>query len=468
MRVTPRVLKAIGCGVVVCLIHLSAPNNPLHASTAKKGLLAPPADMTVQSVSATYDVIRDQSRLIRVDRDLQKPSVSEAISVTGGASGNATGLPQGWSTIMSETFEGIFPNSAWVVSGDPTWDDQYCLCYGGSWSAWCANGGASGVEPCPGTVDYVNNMDAWMIYGPFDLSKATDARMTFQLSTVTEMDFDWCAWMASPDGNNWFGTQVSGNTSGWIPRVMSLAGSVGDPSVWIAFRFTSDGSVVFTGSYVDDIVIEQYVQPDLECYAHYAWPGPIIVTCRQNDLTQCSPGIIAGHPAYIHWAAINSGGETTAQTFLSRLRVISGPGAPFEIGQWSTAAPFDPRSTASVYNYAYVFPVTGTYTLELCNDHTSVIPESNEANNCCQYTFVVSLCNCPRQGDINGDTFIDVFDVIDLIGIAFSGGVDTQDRGCPKTRADVNNDGASDVFDVIYLIATAFSEGPMPINPCGP
>ncbi len=90
--------------------------------------------------------------------------------------------------------------------------------------------------------------------------------------------------------------------------------------------------------------------------------------------------------------------------------------------------------------------------------------------------FIVTVeacgCNCPYQGDIasrpTGDGVIDVFDVIEVIGIAFSESPDIQDPQCPKTRGDVNNDGVMDVFDVIYLIATAFSEGPMPVDPCAP
>jgi hypothetical protein len=84
------------------------------------------------------------------------------------------------------------------------------------------------------------------------------------------------------------------------------------------------------------------------------------------------------------------------------------------------------------------------------------------------YTTIASTCDCPKQGDINGDGVIDVFDVIDVIGIAFSGGTDPKDPDCPTTRGDVDNNSVSDVFDVIYLIATAFSGGANPVNPCGP
>jgi len=81
---------------------------------------------------------------------------------------------------------------------------------------------------------------------------------------------------------------------------------------------------------------------------------------------------------------------------------------------------------------------------------------------------MLSDCSCPSRGDLNSDAVIDVFDVIEEIGIAFSGLPDIQDPQCPTTRGDVDNNGSADVFDVIYLIATAFSGGPNPINPCGP
>jgi subtilisin family serine protease len=81
-------------------------------------------------------------------------------------------------------------------------------------------------------------------------------------------------------------------------------------------------------------------------------------------------------------------------------------------------------------------------------------------------TMVAPPCDCPEQGDINGDGVIDVFDVIEAIAVAFSGGTDPKDPNCPASRTDVNNDGLADVFDVIYLIATAFTGGNSPIDPC--
>ncbi len=76
-------------------------------------------------------------------------------------------------------------------------------------------------------------------------------------------------------------------------------------------------------------------------------------------------------------------------------------------------------------------------------------------------TIVSPPCSCPDQGDVqNNDHLIDVFDVIQEIAIAFSGGSDTSDPACPTSRGDVKNaDHLVDVFDVIKMIEIAFSGG---------
>ncbi|MBI5868320.1 MAG: HYR domain-containing protein [candidate division Zixibacteria bacterium] len=106
------------------------------------------------------------------------------------------------------------------------------------------------------------------------------------------------------------------------------------------------------------------------------------------------------------------------------------------------------------------FPI-GTTTV------TCVATDASGNADTCRFLVAVH-CVCPKQGDINGDGVIDVFDVIQVIGIAFSGYADPFDPGCPITRGDVNNNGIVDVFDVIYLISTAFQNGPFPVDPCAP
>ena len=61
---------------------------------------------------------------------------------------------QGWANIMTEDFEGVFPDTNWTLYGDPTWNRESYRSHNGSWSGYCAGGGASGVNP-PGP--YPNN-----------------------------------------------------------------------------------------------------------------------------------------------------------------------------------------------------------------------------------------------------------------------------------------------------------------------
>jgi hypothetical protein len=86
------------------------------------------------------------------------------------------------------------------------------------------------------------------------------------------------------------------------------------------------------------------------------------------------------------------------------------------------------------------------------------------------YRALLLACNCPNQGDVdtvNSPGVVDVMDIIREIEIAFSGGLDITDAGCPRSRGDVNNDMVTDGFDVIQIIAIAFSSG-FVCNPCTP
>jgi hypothetical protein len=70
-------------------------------------------------------------------------------------------------------------------------------------------------------------------------------------------------------------------------------------------------------------------------------------------------------------------------------------------------------------------------------------------------SVTIALTN---RGELNGDAAIDVFDIVRLIDIAFSGGA----PACPGNMSDVNCDDVTDVFDLIYLIEYTFSGGAPP------
>jgi len=171
----------------------------------------------------------------------------------------------GWTTIMSEGFEGAFPSGTWTVNGDPTWGADDFKPHTGLKSAWCANGGSAGLDPA--SDNYPNNMNAWMIYGPFDLSEASGAEVLCNFWLESQFDLDNLDFGASINGFNFFGTRVTGNSSGWqqytldLTRIDALGNPCGRSQVWIAFIFKSDSSGTYKGAFIDNIVLQMYRAP---------------------------------------------------------------------------------------------------------------------------------------------------------------------------------------------------------------
>jgi hypothetical protein len=163
--------------------------------------------------------------------------------------------------IMTEDFEGDFPGTKWTLSGTPTWDDESYRPFRGYWSGWCA--GSTRNPPGP----YPSNMDARMVYGPFSLSDATEAYLYFYYWLDSQANYDYLFFGASVDGIDFYGYWYSGRWRYWywdyldLTDVPTLGNLCGRPQVWIAFRFTSDGSTQYEGAYLDDIVLYKYRGP---------------------------------------------------------------------------------------------------------------------------------------------------------------------------------------------------------------
>ncbi|HJS22991.1 MAG TPA: fibronectin type III domain-containing protein [Pyrinomonadaceae bacterium] len=175
-----------------------------------------------------------------------------------------------WETILSENFDvNNFPYTPWrafdnngATGGELFWDDQNCVSNSPNWSLWPADDGVNHLNPC--TDNYVNNMDSWVVYGPFSLANATDGLLEFNYNNVSESGFDHLKWMVSINGTNFYGLQISGNSSGWrhesldLKNVPTLGNITGQTQVWIAFAFTTDGSVISgKGPFVDDVTIKR-------------------------------------------------------------------------------------------------------------------------------------------------------------------------------------------------------------------
>ena len=174
-----------------------------------------------------------------------------------------------WVSVLREDFEGTFPG-LWDV-GDSSgmdwylWDKRDCRAYAGSFSGWPVGGGAFGQFLSCGS-SYPDDVETWMVYGPFSISDATAAEVTFQLWANTEEPFDEVLRAASADGVDFAGFVTSGYTGGWIQRALDfgnvpwLGDLTGQPQVWFALGFSSDENVnMAEGAYVDDILLRKYV-----------------------------------------------------------------------------------------------------------------------------------------------------------------------------------------------------------------
>ena len=186
---------------------------------------------------------------------LETPSESRPVEPR-----NTTQVQGSWQNIMTEDFEGVFPG-IWDVfceegSTDAYWGKDNHNPHGGSYSVFCAKDGTAGVDP---PSDYPNNVEAFVVYGPFSLAGATDAELSFYWWYDTELQHDYVECIALVDEDNYVYAWGTGNSQGWKSQSLDLGSLCGQPEVWVAFIFTSDGAVTDKGAFVDDVVLRKYV-----------------------------------------------------------------------------------------------------------------------------------------------------------------------------------------------------------------
>jgi len=114
--------------------------------------------------------------------------------------------------------------------------------------------------------NYPNNLQAWMTYGPFDLSDATAAQFRFRRWQRTELNYDYMNWLASVDGNAFYGWKSSGDTEGWVTDVYDLCAAppplgnlCGRPQVWVALLMQSDATTTDLGVWIDEVRVRKMV-----------------------------------------------------------------------------------------------------------------------------------------------------------------------------------------------------------------
>jgi hypothetical protein len=283
--------------------------------------------------------------------------------------------PDSWVTLKAEDFEGSFPND-WTLSGTPTWDAENYRHNGGSKSGYCVG---STISP-PGP--YPPNANARMVYGPFSLEGAVDARVDFSRWLETEEDFDRLRWLASIDGATFYGFAASGSQDSWqsvyfdLKSVPTLGNLCGQPEVWIAFAFTSNVSQQYEGAYIDDITVRKRVsfpQPNLAPFQPTGWDAPIVPS---NDTgTHILPGTLYSGTSYVDMAVANAGTQATSARFYTWLYVDGVPVAsgyvdpPLDTGCYATWSDIELSISA------------GPHVLSMFVDSTNAIAESDEDDN---------------------------------------------------------------------------------------
>jgi len=171
---------------------------------------------------------------------------------------------QDWNLLLYEGFEWIFPG-AWQLFDNSddgferSWGDTYRNFQFGSWSAWPAALGADAVDPVEG---YPNDLDSWMVQGPFNLSDMVDLLVGFGLWYDTELDYDKVYFCVSTEWPTFDCDYWSGYSEGWTDQIYWLTAYTGEPEVWFAWRFYSDfrigGDEGYAGPYVDEIYVLGY------------------------------------------------------------------------------------------------------------------------------------------------------------------------------------------------------------------
>ena len=208
-----------------------------------------------ENVSRKY--INQKNNLVRTTPPWQAPRLSKDGNLNFDASSGD------WYQYFFDGFEGAFPAS-WDLYGTPTWGPTDSEAQSGSKSAWCA-----GYDYSP-AGNYFDNMDAWIIHGPFDLSASEDALLFFDFTIKSQPDVDKLFVGLSTDGDNFSGNVYTGDSGGWISNVYIDAKSYAfSNSVYIGFQFYSNETISnYAGAFVDNIELMGYqsetnTNPDL-------------------------------------------------------------------------------------------------------------------------------------------------------------------------------------------------------------
>lgn len=166
---------------------------------------------------------------------------------------NNAALAGSWWTYLFDNFEGAFPGY-WMLEGSPTWGLTSFRASTGSRSVWCA--GSHYTAPGP----YLNNMNGWIVDGPFNLRNTTSVELYFDYFVDSQPAADAVFIGASTDGVNFTGNAYSGFSAGWVRDAKIILNQfAGSQNIYVGVQFFSDAAIVGEGAYVDNIELDGYI-----------------------------------------------------------------------------------------------------------------------------------------------------------------------------------------------------------------
>lgn len=184
-----------------------------------------------------------------------------------------------WHTLLQETFAGnplnwpwgnweILPNLPPQGTGPPfTWGTQNFVSkprLPNIYSLWCV-GQPNSMNPIYNV--YPPNTEAWVKWGPIDLSEAVAAKASFYYYGQTELVVDYMRWGAFPN-NAWSMYEADrfsgGPTGNWMNGYVyfdsvgpgGMYNLLGGETVYLLFQFYSDPyGTAYMGAFIDEVII---------------------------------------------------------------------------------------------------------------------------------------------------------------------------------------------------------------------
>lgn len=207
-------------------------------------------------------------------------------------------------TIFTETFEGAFPGTTWTVgdwdatNGLDYWDDTSVRAHSGSWSGWCND------YPDPSATNYDDYMHAYMYRAiPVSLSGYSSVYLTYYYYLRCETNYDYLQVMYY-SGGTWY--YVDTHTGDLGTSWYSSTASIPTTATYVGFFFYSDNVYAsYEGAYVDDVILTG-VRQEANSILHKYDLNMDAYMYRAVDLSSYASATLS----YYYWIVSESGFDT--------------------------------------------------------------------------------------------------------------------------------------------------------------